>query len=195
MQRCNCMNLNLTSLEKAIAQLADALDAYNEEMIQKSPRFKKHMRSAAIQSFEFTYELALKMIKRYLQMTLSSPAAVTSMNFKDVIREARKKDLVRADVSVWEQYRENRGITSHTYDEKKAQDVFEAASEFLHEAKYVLSSLQNAQSAPSAASQGATEGHLESEIARLQSRLRELEAAKDTNADGPAKKSSKTFGR
>ena len=150
------MNLDLTSLEKAVAQLADALDTYHDEITQKSPRYKKHIRIAVIQSFVFTYELTLKMIKRHLDMTLFNPAAATSMNFKGVIREAYKKDLIRSDVSVWEQYRENRGITSHTYDEEKAQDVFKAASEFLHEAKYALASLQNAQVISSSASQQVT---------------------------------------
>ena len=186
------MNLDLTSLEKAVAQLADALDTYHDEIIQKSPRHKKHMRSAVIQSFEFTYELTLKMIKRYLEMALFNPTATASMNFKDIIREAYQKNLVRSDVSVWEQYRENRGITSHTYDEEKAQDVFEAASEFIHEAKYVLSSLQNAQSVSSPMSTRVSKEDLESEIAKLQSRLRDLEDAKGVNADGSAKKSSKT---
>ena len=187
------MDLDLSPLEKAVAQLADALDAYNDEIIQKTPRYKKHMRSAVIQSFEFTYELTLKMIKRYLKTALFNPAAAASMNFKDVIREAYKKNLVNSDVSVWEQYRENRGITSHTYDEEKAQDVFEAASEFLHEARHVLSSLKNAQSALSSASTRVPDKDLESEITTLQSRLRDLEDAKSANADdSAAKKSSKT---
>ena len=189
------MNLDLTSLEKAIAQLADALDTYHDEITQNSPRHKKHMRSAVIQSFEFTYELTLKMLKRYLGVALLNPAAVTSMNFKDIIREAYKKDLIHSDVSVWDQYRDNRGITSHTYDEEKAQEVFEAASEFLHEAQYVLSSLQKAQSVSSQMSERATKKDLESEITKLQSRLHDLatklEDTKDVNADS-AKKSSKT---
>lgn len=157
------MTLNLTSLEKAVAQFTDALDTYHDETTQKSPKYKKHMRSAVIQSFEFTYELTLKMIKRHLEMVLFDPGAATFMNFKDIIREACKRNLVRSDVSVWEQYRENRAITSHTYDEEKAQDVFEAASEFLHEAKYVLSSIQNAQSVSLTS---ATKQDLESEITK-----------------------------
>ena len=188
------MSLDLTSLEKAIAQLADALDTYYDEITQKSPKHKKHMRSAVIQSFEFTYELTLKMLKRYLGAALFNPEAVTSMNFKDVIREAYKKNLIRSDVSVWDQYRENRGITSHTYDEGKAQEVFEAASEFLHEARYVLSSLQNAQSVSSQMSERATKKALESEIIKLQSRLRDLtklDDADDVNSNS-AKNSSKT---
>ena len=178
------MNLDLSSLEKAIVQFADALDAYHDdEIAQKRPKYKKHMRSAVIQSFEFTYELTLKMIKRYFELELFNPAAATSMNFKDIIREAYKKDLIRSDVSVWEQYRENRGITSHTYNEEKAQDVFEAASKFLNEAKYVLDSLQNAQLS-SLTSQRAKD--LESKSAKQPSQLRDLEDTDDY------KKSSKT---
>lgn len=180
------MKLDLTSLEDAISQLAYALDAYNDAAIQKNPKYKKLVRSAAIQSFEFTYELALKMIKRYLGAALSNSKTVASMNFKDVIREAYNRDLVLSDVSVWDQYRENRGITSHTYNEEKAQDVFEAASEFLHEAQYVLSSLHSAQSAQSAMSKEQTRKDLESQIAKLESQLRDLDHkdVKDTREIG-----------
>lgn len=180
------MKLEFTSLENAISQLAYALDAYNDKAIQKNPKYKKLMRSAAIQSFEFTYELTLKMIKRYLSVALSNSKTVASMNFKDVIREAYKRDLVLSDVSVWDQYRENRGITSHTYNEEKAQDVFEATSEFLHEAQYVLSSLHGAQSAQSMMSEGQTRKDLESQIAKLESQLRDLDYKdiKDTREVG-----------
>ncbi len=190
------MNLDLTSLEKAIAQLADALDTYYDETIQKSPKHKKHMRSAVIQSFEFTYEITLKMIKRHLGMALFNPAEVASMNFKDIIREAYKKDLIRSDVSVWDQYRKNRGITSHTYDEEKAQYVFEAASEFLHEAQYVLSSLQDGHAVPSPISKRPTKNDIESEITKLESRLRDLNAelkkTKSSKADISTKNLHKT---
>ena len=138
------MSLDYTSLERAVIQLKQALDSYNDDVIQNNPIYKKQMRSAVIQAFEFTYELTFGMIKRHLRMSMSNPAAVDSMNFKDIIREAYKNSLVSSDLSVWEYYRENRGITSHTYDEKNAQKVFESASEFLDEARYVLSSLQYA---------------------------------------------------
>lgn len=184
------MSLDLSSLENAVGQFKDALDTYYDETIQNSPKYKKYMRSAVIQSFEYTYELTFKMIKRYLGAVMSNPAETASMSFKDIIREAYKRDLVCSDVSVWDQYRENRGITSHTYDEEKAQDVFEAASVFLHDAQFVLSSLQDAKSVTS------DKKDPESGNASLQSGLRDLadDLENANDADGPAKKSFKTSG-
>jgi phosphoserine phosphatase len=42
----------------------------------------------------------------------------------------------------WKEYREERGATSHAYDEDKAQEVFESIPAFLEEAKYLLAKLQ-----------------------------------------------------
>ncbi len=169
------MSLDVTSLAKAINQLENALDAYYE-LIQEKPKYKIYMRGAVIQAFEFTYEMTLRMIKRHLGMTLFNPAEVASMNFKDIVREAYKKNLIRSDVYYWDQYRKNRGITSHTYNEEKAQCVFEAASDFLLEAQYTLSSLQNAQADSPPITPKSARKNIEFEIKRLQSKLRDIDA-------------------
>jgi len=43
---------------------------------------------------------------------------------------------------VWREYRRNRGTTSHTYNEEKAQEVFESVPDFLQDARYLLNRLQ-----------------------------------------------------
>ncbi len=135
------MGIDLTSLENAVDQLKSALDTYSDDIIQKNPIYKKHMRSAVIQAFAITYEATFKMIIRYLNMS-SHDLSANHMSFNEIIRLAYKKTLVKSKLLVWKQYREKRGITSHTYDEAKAQDVFGIAPAFLDEARYVLSSIR-----------------------------------------------------
>lgn len=64
------------------------------------------------------------------------------MTFNRIIREAYARQIIDSELSVWQKYRQNRTITSHTYAEKDAQEVFEGTPDFLVEAKYLLSRLQ-----------------------------------------------------
>ena len=136
------MSLDLSSLENSLGRLEEALDIYDSEISRSDPRLQKHLRAAAIQAFEFTYGLSYKMLKRYLELASANPAEIDSLSFNNLIREAFKQTLVQSDLSVWQGYRRNRGITSHTYDEEKAQEVFESLPDFLREAQYLLSQLQ-----------------------------------------------------
>lgn len=136
------MKLDLTSLEKAVSQLEGSLDMYNSELAESVPDTKKYFRSATIQAFEYTYELAFKMVKRRIAASLGNPKEVNDMTFNDMIRTAYGKNIVKSDVSVWCEYRKKRGTASHTYDEDKAQKVFESAVHFLDEARYILYRLQ-----------------------------------------------------
>ena len=135
------MKLDLTPMEDAIAQIGEALDIYDSDLAIAHPHLKRHLRAAVIQAFEFTYEVSFKMLKRYLELASANPAKIDKLVFKDVIREAYRQDLLRAEIREWEEFRKNRGTTSHAYNEKKAQQVFENAPNFLQEARYLLNRL------------------------------------------------------
>ncbi len=137
------MILDLSSLQNAISQLEDALDIFASDLAEKNPRLKRHLRAAVIQAFEFTYELSFKMLKRHLALTSTNPKEFDYMYFDDVVREAFRQSLVQAEISVWRDFRRNRGITSQTYDEEKANEVLRSVPAFLIEARYLLKQLQN----------------------------------------------------
>ena len=136
------MKLDLTPLEDAVAQLEEALDIYHSDVALTDPRLKRHLRAAVIQAFEFTYELSFGMLKRYLELASANPAEIDEMVFNDVIREAYGQALLRSELPAWLEFRRNRGTTSHTYNEEKAQEVFASVSDFLQEARYLLNRLQ-----------------------------------------------------
>ncbi len=86
------MILDLSSLRNAIAQTEEAL-------------------AAAIQAFEFTYELAIKTLRRYLMESEPSPATVDEMSFNDLVRRGYAIGLLQAELTEWKVYRRSRGIT------------------------------------------------------------------------------------
>jgi len=64
------------------------------------------------------------------------------MSFREMIREGAERGLI-ADPVAWFHYREKRNLTSHTYDEKVALDVYQAALAFLTDAESLLATLKN----------------------------------------------------
>src|SRR5689334_22900934 len=111
----NVKGLDVSSLEKAIASLHAAVIAYQP---QESNNF---IRDAAIQRFEYTYELAHKMLKRYLEMTEPSAEIIDQMSFPDLIRTASERGLLLSGWDIWKDYRHAHNATSHTYNETKAK--------------------------------------------------------------------------
>ena len=136
------MPLDLTPLEDAVMQLEEALELYHSNLARSHPRLGRHLRAAVIQAFEFTYELSFRMLKRYLELASPNPAEIDSLVFNEIIRESYRQALVQSDLPVWREYRRSRGTTSHTYNEEKAQEVFESVPDFLQDARYLLNRLQ-----------------------------------------------------
>lgn len=134
--------LNLSALLKAIHQLQQSLDYYHSKLVQQDAGLMLQLRAAAIQAFEFTYELSWKMLRRYLMLTEPNPSEVADMSFPDLIRTGCARGLLQSEWSVWKGFRQDRSITSHTYDENKAKEVFEHIPKFLNEVQYLLGNLQ-----------------------------------------------------
>lgn len=131
------IQLDLTSLENAMQRLTEALQALDGE-----PQNTLY-RDATIQRFEFSYELAHKMLKRYLEMAAANPVSIDELAFPDLIRTGSEQGLLRSGWDKWTAYRKARSITSHTYDEAKAIEVLAIVPDFLQEARFLLSELQS----------------------------------------------------
>lgn len=137
--------LDVSSLQKAIAQLDEAIIFCGSDLAQANPRLALHLRAAAIQAFEFTYELAIKSLRRHLEATEPNPAAVEEMSFNEMIRRGYELGLLQADITAWREFRRDRGTTSHAYDETKALEVFVAIPAFAAEAKFLLARIEERQ--------------------------------------------------
>ena len=56
------------------------------------------MRGGAFQAFEYTYELSVRMIKRYLEQVSANPAEVNGLSFQDLIGRAGQQGLVLSEL-------------------------------------------------------------------------------------------------
>lgn len=97
-------------------------------------------RDAAIQRFEYTFELAIKMMKRALENALDGNE-IDQWSYRELCRRAAEAGLID-DVEAWFGYRESRNITSHTYDEDLADEVYDKAKEFAPAARKLLEALE-----------------------------------------------------
>ncbi len=139
------MQLDLSSLAHAIAQLEEALSFAHSDLARQDERLALHLRAASIQAFEFTYELSFKMLKRFLEAAEANPASAEEMTFNEVIRRGYALGLLQEELAIWKEFRKDRGTTSHTYQQQKAQDVFTRIPRFLSEAQFLLAQIQQRQ--------------------------------------------------
>ena len=123
------MELDFSPFVKAVARLDEGLERYNRDTSDVQ------IRDGLIQRFEFTYDLAHKMLRRQLESVSANPDQVDRMSFADLIRSVTEQGLIKSDWSVWRTWREMRSTTSHTYDEDKALQVVEGIPGFLAEAQ------------------------------------------------------------
>ena len=95
------------------------------------------VRDACIQRFEYTFELAIKTIKRYIEMEMPISQNIDQLNYRDLLRIADEIGLIQ-HVEVWFTYREARNQTSHAYDQNKAAMVFQVAIDFLEKSRFLI---------------------------------------------------------
>ncbi len=105
----------LEHFRQALRQLHDA------HSLAESRHLSKLEEQGMIQAFEYTYELAWKVLQDFLE----SRGVQGLYGTRDVTRAAFQRDLLD-DGNVWMAMIESRNLTSHTYDEAIAQRVLAA---------------------------------------------------------------------
>ena len=133
--------LDCSPFENALAQLEKSLAYLNSAAARNDPELRRQFRAATIQAFEFTYELAMRMIRRQLAEIVVNPAELPQLPFMDFMRTAADAGLVREAPS-FRLYREKRNITSHTYSEARAEEVIADLDRFVADMLFVLAELK-----------------------------------------------------
>ncbi len=108
----------MTNPTRRIAQLVAALGRLDEALAQPKDSF---MRDSAIQRFEFTADVAWKA----LQSVLEEKFGIRANSPKTAVRLAGENGLV-ADVPAWLALIDDRNLTSHSYDEAIADQIYAA---------------------------------------------------------------------
>jgi len=96
---------------KAVLRLKEALDEDTSNPL---------LYDAVIQRFEFTYELAWKLMKSYLEY--QGIALINSP--RSTFKEAFAQGLI-LDGDIWIDMIEARNLTVHTYNEKMAKEIYD----------------------------------------------------------------------
>jgi nucleotidyltransferase substrate binding protein (TIGR01987 family) len=137
------MKLDLSSLHKAIGSLERTLKVAENKALdaELDNDAKDAIRAGVIQNFEFTYELCWKFMRRWLRENADVEEAEYPRTRKELFRLAARFGLIKEPLS-WFSYSDARNLTSHTYDEDKAESVYETAVGFIEDAKYLLDILQ-----------------------------------------------------
>lgn len=134
------MEISTAPLRQALEQLETSLGLTQSKLADADPRLTQVFQTAAIKSFEYCYALAIKLIERRLKERLN-PDAVAEFSFRSLIRAAQEADLV-ADLEQWDEFRELRNTTAHTYDQAKARKVMDTLPAFLTAVKRLLTRVE-----------------------------------------------------
>lgn len=134
--------LDLSGFEKALKAFKRSIDITQKYLADANQPhdLKETLQAGVIQSFEFCYELSWKMLKRQLEREVFTPESIDAMSFSDLLREGGERQLI-GDVKKWLTYRHKRNITSHTYDEDKAESVYRTALDFYVDAALLFEQL------------------------------------------------------
>lgn len=111
--------------EQHIMSLLEDLKKVNARLkeIYQLERTQVHQ-DAAIKRFEFTFELSWKLMQE-----MNVYLGKSSVGPKPSIRTAAEKEVI-ADPETWLQFLEARNLTSHTYKQPLAEEVFQKAKNF-----------------------------------------------------------------
>ena len=110
--------------ENLLKQLKKAFVKFKEIMQEKKNEI---VRDSAIQRFEFTFELAWKAMKAYLE----EKRGAKELYFpKDVIKNAFQAGILEDDPN-WSKMAETRNLTSHLYKESMAESAYSTFSSYL----------------------------------------------------------------
>ena len=116
-----------SSLQRALQRLSEALASQNKDIVI----------DAAIQRFEFSYELFWKWLKKLLFMR----EGIEAQSPKQVLQNAYMLGWI-SDEDLWLKMLQDRNLTSHTYQEKLAIEIFQHLPLYLEKMQSAYQNLQ-----------------------------------------------------
>ncbi|MGF7057760.1 nucleotidyltransferase substrate binding protein [Brassicibacter mesophilus] len=116
----------MSKLEAKVSNFYNALQRLKEGVSElEKNNVSDVVRDGVIQRFEFTYELAWKTTKEYLE-----DLGITDRNSpKVVIKEAFVQKLILNE-EIWLLMIKDRNMTSHVYKEEMAQEIADRIKKF-----------------------------------------------------------------
>ncbi|MEA1938620.1 MAG: HI0074 family nucleotidyltransferase substrate-binding subunit [Pseudomonadota bacterium] len=135
------MVLDVTNLERALTRLEKNLAQLNGTDKSGNPDMYDSLRAGAIKHFEIVYELSWKMIRKWLLMYRKSDNGEEIITKRDFMRIAADNGLILSPDS-WDDYREARNASSHTYNETGSDRIVLKACDLVRDARYLIGRLR-----------------------------------------------------
>ena len=113
--------MELTKTKKLLNDLRRAVERLKEALGAEPTQLNK---DATIQRFEFTFELAWKLMQAIVEAE-----AMEAFGPKNAIRRAAQVGVI-ANPEEWFKFLKARNLTTHVYDQAMADMIYERAKEF-----------------------------------------------------------------
>ncbi|MGX6960317.1 MAG: HI0074 family nucleotidyltransferase substrate-binding subunit [Rickettsia endosymbiont of Pentastiridius leporinus] len=123
------INIKLENFRKAFIKL--------EAIYSKPTTEDRAYIDATIQRFEFTFELAWKFLKEYF-----AEKGIVINYPKEVLKEAFTAGVI-SDEDLWLYMFADRNMTSHTYDEKLADEIYKRIKTYVPAIKELLDTIDS----------------------------------------------------
>ena len=111
-----------SNYQKALMRLSEAVDVLNSQDIVNVLELTL-LKEGLIQRFEYTHELAWKVMKDYAEYQ----GYTDVKGSRDAFRKGLEMRII--DSEMWMESIEDRNLTSHNYDDKTAHEVYTAIVE------------------------------------------------------------------
>ena len=128
--------LDLETLESLTVRLQQSISAYNHE-----PENLFYLDSV-VKRFELTFEIARKLLRRYLIDIEPEHAKISPDHLHEFVRLGTEQNLLRGSWTEWRRIRDARNETVHGYREEKAREIAAMAEPLLAEALVLLDNLK-----------------------------------------------------
>lgn len=126
--------LDLTNLKSSLSTLDECFTDYSAQADEK---IKTYIKDSCIKRFEYTYEMAKKIMNKYLKKEYDKTEKELSIN--NIFREMYGLGFIK-NFENWVHYRERRNTTSHEYNQDEA-DV-DIVPDFIEDVQFLINQLE-----------------------------------------------------
>jgi len=114
-------------------------ECYSDMVKAEDEKIKLYIQDSCIKRFEHTYEIAKKIMNKYLKKEYDK--AEKDLTINNIFREMYGLNLIE-NFENWTEYRLKRNITSHEYDLDKSGEILAIVPDFIADTKYLIDSLE-----------------------------------------------------
>jgi len=125
-----------------LAQLELNLRQIDSKVWGDDADLKRTVERGAVQAFEFTYGVAVGLLKRQMEQISPDSGEFGAMRFEDFLRASAAAGLI-PNLENFFDYWEKRNLTSHNYNEEVSRQLLAVLNPFAEDMRFLLKQLQD----------------------------------------------------